>query len=220
MPYLSILPLCLLSLFGYPDAIASTDCRPDPDGPMVDRQRFATASASDYRLPFETGTRALVWRTTSHYTPGNHGVGLYAVDFGVPIGTPVIAARAGTVVATEARFADGNDQDLQENFVMIQHQDLSVARYIHLKQGGVLVAIGDAVRQGQRIAFSGNSGQTGGSHLHFDVQTCGPNLPPDYNALPCGMTLPVRFNNVGANACGLRAGVAYQARSTSLRPSE
>ena len=92
---------------------------------------------------------------------------------------------------------------------MVQHADGTVARYMHLKLGGVLVALDEAVKQGQRIALSGNTGQTGGPHLHFDVQKCGPNLPPRYNALPCGMTVPLTFRNAGANVCGLIPGKRY-----------
>jgi murein DD-endopeptidase MepM/ murein hydrolase activator NlpD len=190
-------------------ASAARSCRPDPDGPELDPAVFVAAAASPYILPFEIGTARLVWRTSSHFNPGNRGVGLYAIDFDMPIGTPLVAARAGKVVAVQDRFVDGNDRDLEENFVMIQHDDGSVARYIHLQQGGVLVAQGDDVRQGQRVARSGNSGQTGGPHLHFDVQTCGPNLPPHYNALPCGMTLPLSFRNAGAQVCGLVPGRRY-----------
>ncbi len=190
-------------------------CRPDPSGPPVERSAFAGSVTSEYILPFESGTARLVWRTTSHYTTGNGGVGLYAIDFGMPIGTPLVAARAGVVVAARHQFVDGNDTDLEENFVMVRHADSTVARYIHLKQRGALVAVGDSVRQGQRIALSGNSGQTGGPHLHFDVQRCGPNLPPKYNALPCGRTVPVTFRNAGPNVCGLQAGRRYTPTSSA-----
>lgn len=187
-------------------------CKPDSEGPDVERALFAPSQFSQYILPFEPGTARLVWRTTSHFNPGNRGVGLYAIDFEMPIGTTLIAARAGKVVAVQDRFMDGNDRDLEENFVMIQHADGTVARYIHLKLGGALVAMGDDVKQGQRIALSGNTGQTGGPHLHFDVQMCGPNLPPKYNLLPCGMTVPLTFRNAGTNVCGVEAGRRYDAK--------
>jgi murein DD-endopeptidase MepM/ murein hydrolase activator NlpD len=127
------------------------------------------------------------------------------------VGTPIVAARAGTVVATRHHFSDGNDLDLHENYAMIRHEDGSIARCIHLRRDGVLVAPGQAVRQGERIGFSGNTGQTGGPHLHFDVQSCGPNLPPAYNQLPCGMTLPVNFRNTEPHRCGLEAGRRWKA---------
>jgi len=187
-------------------------CRPDPDGPPVARAAFPRADTSAYVLPFEPGRAYLVWRSTSHYTPGNDGVGLYAVDVAMPVGTPLVAARGGVVAAVRDTFPDGNDTDLHENYVMVRHPDGTVARYLHLTRRGALVAVGDSVRQGQRIARSGNSGQTGGPHLHFDVQACGPNLPPAYNRLPCGRTVPVAFRNAGPNPCGLVPGRSYRAR--------
>ncbi|MBC7841638.1 MAG: M23 family metallopeptidase [Gemmatimonadaceae bacterium] len=187
-------------------------CRPDPDGPLVERSLFAASARSAYVLPFARGVVSLVWRTTSHFARGNGGVGLFAIDFAMPIGTPLVAARAGVVVATRDTFVDGNDHDLEENYVMVRHADGTVARYIHLTQRGVLVVVGDSVRQGQPIARSGNTGQTGGAHLHFDVQRCGPNLPPAYNALPCGMTVPLTFRGAGGNPCGLVPGQRYLRR--------
>ena len=192
-------------------------CRPDPDGPTVQRSAFPEPAASPYVLPFGPGRAYLVWRTTSHFAPGNGGVGLYAIDIEMPIGTPLLAVRAGEVVAVRDTFPDGNDTDLQENYVMIRHEDGTVARYIHLTKGGAEVRLGMRVTQGQRIARSGNSGQTGGPHLHFDVQRCGPNLPPGYNALPCGQTVPVTFRNAGDNPCGLIPGRRYAARASRAR---
>jgi murein DD-endopeptidase MepM/ murein hydrolase activator NlpD len=187
-------------------------CKPDPDGPAVTIAEFPDPSGSPYVLPFEPGRAHPVWRTTSHFTPGNGGVGVYAIDIGMPIGTPLVAARAGIVVAARDTFADGNDTDLHENYVMVRHADSTVARYIHLTRGGALVREGDRVRQGQRIALSGNSGQTGGPHLHFDVQRCGPNLPPNYNQLPCGRTVPVTFRNASRGTrCGLIPGRSVRA---------
>lgn len=194
-------------------------CRPDPAGPAVPRAAFPRPDTSAYVLPFEPGRAYLVWRTTSHYTRGNGGVGLYALDFEMPVGTPLVAARAGVIAAIRDTFPDGNDTDLQENYVMVRHPDGTVARYLHLTRGGALVAVGDSVRQGQRIALSGNSGQTGGPHLHFDVQTCGPNLPPGYNRLPCGRTVPVTFRNAKANACGLVPGRRYRAEAPVSGPA-
>ncbi len=188
-------------------------CRPDPRGPSVAVAAFPRADTSASGLPFEPGGEYPVWRTTSHYTPGNGGVGLYAVDIGMPVGTPLVAARAGVVVAVRDSFPDGNGIDLEENYVMIRHTDGTVARYLHLTFRGALVAPGDTVRRGHRVARSGNSGQTGGPHLHFDVQACGPNLPPGYNRLPCGRTVPVTFRDAGPNPCGLLPGRSYRAEA-------
>ena len=174
---------------------------------------FATQAHSPYVLPYQIGQAFQVIRTTGHYTRGNGGVGLYAIDFRMPIGTPVVAARAGIVAAVQESFADGNNKDLQENYVFIKHDDDTIGRYFHLTKNGALAEKGDAVQHGQLIAHSGNSGQSGEPHLHFDVQKCGPNLPPDYNQLPCGQTLPVTFRNTKPHTCGLKPNESYIAQA-------
>jgi murein DD-endopeptidase MepM/ murein hydrolase activator NlpD len=56
------------------------------------------------------------------------------------------------------------------NFVRVLHDDGTMGLYAHLKPEGVLVRVGQRVRQGQRIGLSGNTGFTTGPHLHFAVQ--------------------------------------------------
>jgi murein DD-endopeptidase MepM/ murein hydrolase activator NlpD len=167
---------------------------------------------SAYVLPWEPGTERLVWRGREHFARGNGGVGLFAYDFEMPVGTRLVAVRSGEVAALREEFKDGNGEDLKENFVFVKHDDGTIARYIHLTHEGVLVERGDRVKQGQVIALSGNTGDTGGGpHLHFDVQQCGPNLPPHYNQLPCGQTLPVTFRNTRPHLCGLVSNQRYRA---------
>ncbi len=204
MPRWNRLQYVLLGLL-----LTSCDGYSIPD--FVDCTVFGDAAESPYVLPYEVGERFQVGNTFGHHTPLNGGVGLYAVDFRMPIGTNVVAARAGEVVAVEERFSDDDHADLHENWVMIRHADESVARYIHLTQDGALVEVGQTVAQGELIGLSGNSGASSRPHLHFDVQTCGPNLPPGYNDRPCGMTLPVSFRNTAAHECGLLEEERYRA---------
>jgi len=178
---------------------------------FVNCSLFPDSRSAAYVLPFAVGRQFRVSRTFDHHTPLNGGVGLYAVDIVMPIGTPVHAVRAGTVVAVEERFSDDDHADFHENWVMVRHADETVARYIHLTTNGAVVDVGDVVVQGQLVGLSGNSGASSGPHLHFDVQTCGPNLPPGYNRLPCGMTVPLSFRNTIPHSCGLEAGRSYAA---------
>jgi len=98
----------------------------------------------------------------------------YALDFAAPIGTPVMAARGGTVMQVESDFAQaGLSEETyggRANFVRILHDDGTMALYAHLQQDGALVRVGQRIRQGQQIGLSGNTGFTSGPHLHFAVQ--------------------------------------------------
>ncbi|WP_088330050.1 M23 family metallopeptidase [Lacimicrobium sp. SS2-24] len=181
--------------------------------PEIDCGVFPSQEQSPYILPYTAGTTHSVYASTEHYRASNNGVGTYAIDFIMPIGTQVIAARGGNVVSVREVFEDGNNTDLEENYIFIQHDDGTVARYFHLTHKGALVEEGDRVNRGDIIGLSGNTGQSGGPHLHFDVQQCGPNLPPHYNRLPCGQTVPVTFQNTQPHACGLKAGGEYTARA-------
>lgn len=93
----------------------------------------------------------------------------YAYDFKMGVGTPLVAVYDGTVVALEERYADVYSTGTQTNYLFIEHSDGTVASYLHLKRKGVLVEVGDNVKQGDVVALSGNSGWVGPSnpHLHF-----------------------------------------------------
>jgi hypothetical protein len=98
----------------------------------------------------------------------------YAVDIAMPVGTPVHAARAGTVMDIEEDFNSGGD-DVDRyldkaNHVRILHDDGTMALYAHLDLASVSVRRGAKVRAGQQIARSGNTGFTSGPHLHFAIQ--------------------------------------------------
>lgn len=194
-------------------ASCSSATLPDAVVPeYVDCTVFPDSRIAAYVLPYAVGQEFRVSRTFTHYTPGNGGVGLYAVDIPMPVGAAVHAIRGGVVVAVEESFLDTDREDYHENFVMIRHADSTIARYMHLTTSGVLVQVGDPVAQGQQVGWSGNSGPSTAPHLHLDVQTCGPNLPPAYNTKPCGMTVPLSFSNTAAQSCGLTPGQRYRAQ--------
>lgn len=98
----------------------------------------------------------------------------FAVDFSMPVGTAVLAARAGVVMQTTGSFERaGTNQEkyaTRANIVRILHDDGSMAVYAHLKQNGIMVREGQRVAAGQLIAYSGNTGFSTGPHLHFCLQ--------------------------------------------------
>jgi murein DD-endopeptidase MepM/ murein hydrolase activator NlpD len=95
----------------------------------------------------------------------------YSLDFAMPEGTPVLAAREGTVLLVQDGFTEGGtDPGLIEraNLVVVAHDDGTMASYGHLRRG-IRVRRGDDVREGQLLGFSGATGYAGQPHLHFHV---------------------------------------------------
>ncbi|MER6613720.1 M23 family metallopeptidase [Streptomyces xantholiticus] len=88
-------------------------------------------------------------------------------DFAVPIGTAVKAAGAGTVV--KAGPNGGGDGPAYGNAVVIKHNNGKYSQYAHLSK--INVNIGSKVNAGQTIAKSGNTGNSSGPHLHFEIRT-------------------------------------------------
>ncbi|MCM1302762.1 MAG: M23 family metallopeptidase [Lachnospiraceae bacterium] len=91
------------------------------------------------------------------------------VDWATPTGTPVYASCGGTV--TRAGWGSGYGY-----VVYIDHEDGRQTRYGHLSK--VLVSVGDTVKQGERIALSGNTGVSTGPHLHFEILINGTQVNP------------------------------------------
>ena len=102
-------------------------------------------------------------RQTSGFGP-RWGRSHEGIDYAGPIGTPIKAASDGEVV-----FAGGAGG--YGNLVAIKHGNGYVTRYAHLNAIGVQV--GMPVRQGQVIGALGNTGQSTGPHLHFEIRRDG-----------------------------------------------
>ncbi|MET9550918.1 M23 family metallopeptidase [Streptomyces sp. NPDC006627] len=88
-------------------------------------------------------------------------------DFAVPVGTPVAAVHGGTVVKAGPNGA--GDGPAYGNAVVIKHSNGTYSQYAHLSQ--VDVRVGQNVTTGQRVALSGNTGNSSGPHLHFEIRT-------------------------------------------------
>ncbi len=127
-----------------------------------------------YRLPYRDGATFRIGQSpggpiTTHSSPDSQ----FAVDIPMPEGTPILAAREGTVIYTEANQVYGAqvpDMMGKANEVRIQHIDGTFAVYAHLAHGGVYVYAGQRVAAGQQIGLAGSTGYSSGPHLHFAVQ--------------------------------------------------
>lgn len=97
----------------------------------------------------------------------------YAIDFNMPIGDTICAAKEGWVVGVvEGYQQGGNDRILKDfaNYITLYHpQNECYTQYVHIQHLGALVKSGDQVLKGAPIALSGNVGFSTGPHLHFNV---------------------------------------------------
>ncbi|MBD8082923.1 M23 family metallopeptidase [Chryseobacterium caseinilyticum] len=127
-----------------------------------------------YDLPYKKGESYLMYQgyngTFSHQNENS-------LDFTMPEGTEVLAAREGMVievVQSNNRSCPTRDCAPFGNYISILHPDGTIAQYYHLKQNGAKVKIGDTVIKSQPIALSGNTGWSKGPHLHFNVYISNP----------------------------------------------
>ncbi len=123
-----------------------------------------------YRMPF-SGTKHQVLSQGIGGRFSHTGAAKYSFDFGMPWGTPVVAARAGRVVSVrDGNIASGARKVFYDkaNAVEVLHADGTIASYAHLRHGAV-VEVGQTVATGQLIGLSGDTGFSTGPHLHFMV---------------------------------------------------
>ncbi|MET9467543.1 M23 family metallopeptidase [Streptomyces sp. NPDC006544] len=111
---------------------------------------------SGYTLSATFGKGGTMW---SHKHSGQ--------DFAVPVGTRVDAVSAGVVV--KAGPNGGGDGPAYGNAIVIKHANNTYSQYAHLSK--IQVKTGQKVAKGQKIALSGNTGNSSGPHLHFEIRT-------------------------------------------------
>ena len=112
----------------------------------------------------------------------------------MPVGTPILASRAGVVVRVkEDSTIRGTSASYGKhgNYVRIRHVDGTEALYLHLKKDGALVSVGQYVTRGQHIADSGHTGQSAMPHLHIQIDRV--------DARGRRTSIPVRFVEIRGN---------------------
>lgn len=97
------------------------------------------------------------------------------VDYACAIGTPVKAIEDGVVIfAGPSRLKFPNGEPAGGGFIVkIRHKvngEFITSAYMHLRKGSITVKKGDRVLEGRTIALSGNTGESTGPHLHFEIQ--------------------------------------------------
>lgn len=152
------------------------------DRAQAEQDRYTNNGSSGTAGPSQIiGNGSLAWpttsrRITSYFGPRKApvaGATTYhdAIDIGAPIGSPVYAADAGTVITAKNGYNGGRG-----TYIMVDHGNGMVTRYQHLS--AMYVSVGTVVNKGQNIAAVGNTGASSGPHLDFAIYINGKTVDP------------------------------------------
>ena len=161
---------------------------------------------SVYALPYHSDAAFKVIQAF-HGTYSHFGEQEYAIDWEMPEGTAILAARAGVVVGVKEDEDRGGASETYRdyaNYVRVRHSDGTIGEYVHLRKDGATVNVGDAVAAGDQLGFSGNTGFSSTPHLHFWV----------FKAVD-GYTrasFPIRFKTREGSPIRLKQGRKYTAK--------
>lgn len=141
-----------------------------PEEPKADASVQTAQGETTLQWPMETGgsvTLSVPFGSRVHPITGqttNHS----GIDIVLDAGTPVLAAAAGTVTETDFAPVDGQ-------YIVLNHGSLTT-KYCHLLE--IQVEAGETVSAGQTIGAVGQTGQSTGPHLHFEVAQNGSLVDP------------------------------------------
>ena len=113
---------------------------------------------------------------TSDYGP-RWGTFHYGIDIGYPVGSPVYAAADGVVIQVQTGCVVGNKAcgGRYGNHIYIYHHNVNGSSFttVYAHLNSVQVSSGQVVKQGQQIGTLGNTGDSSGPHLHFEIHPGG-----------------------------------------------
>jgi hypothetical protein len=183
------------------------------------RERPAETRADHfvYWLPFLTGQG---FRVVQGYggAYSHTGEEHFSIDFEMPEGTPICAARAGVVYRVTDHFSEGGPHSSfkpKANSVCLLHSDDTVAAYVHLAHHGACVRPGAFVNAGEVVGLAGSTGWSSSPHLHFHVADAitHQRIPTWFDTLEGGVTI-VEAGDVYARPPTARRGNVQKSRSS------
>lgn len=188
--------------FGTSNAVPASSSS-DEGGATTSAGSGGQPSAGGYLIPYNGD-----FKVTSNFGKRG-GVNHNGIDIGMPIGTPIFASKAGTVLkaGTDSKGVNSGGGKI----VMLTHLDGSATNYFHLDNWSVKT--GDNVSQGQQIGLSGNTGGSTGPHLHFEIKEGGKYRDPLFVIQGGG------GNSAPPSVASANASVVGSASSTASGPT-
>ena len=152
--------------------LAEIDALEEQSAVLAERIRQAQQQSSSVPVVVPSGSGVLGWPVSGPVTSGfglRWGRMHEGIDIAVAEGTPVRAAGAGTVIYAGWMGGYGN-------LVVVDHGNGLSTAYAHNSSLGV--GVGQSVTAGQIVSYSGNTGNSTGPHVHFEVRVNGSAVDP------------------------------------------
>jgi murein DD-endopeptidase MepM/ murein hydrolase activator NlpD len=152
--------------------LAEIDALEEQSAALAERIRQAQQQASAATVVVRAGSGAVAWPVSGSVTSGfgiRWGRMHEGIDIAVAEGTPVRAAAAGTVIYAGWLGGYGN-------LVVVDHGNGLSTAYAHNSSLGV--GVGQSVAAGEVVSYSGNTGNSTGPHVHFEVRVNGSAVDP------------------------------------------
>jgi len=160
---------------------------------ILDRSKLPTTGSGVFRWPLSRVVITQSFGDTSFSRTGAYnGRGHNGIDFGAPVGTNIFSVADGVVMGT-GNTDSACPRASYGKWVLIKHNNGLATLYAHLSI--INVSPGQAVKIGESIGLSGNTGYSTGPHLHFTV-IAGDAVrifgPTEYRSRTCGtfMVMP------------------------------
>ena len=117
------------------------------------------------------------------------------IDYAAPTGTPIYASGDGKIISASKSNANGN-------FIVVQHGEQFVTKYLHLSRFARGIRPGSRVEQGQIIGYVGSTGWATGPHLHYEFLVNGVHQNPRTVKLPDATPIPNQEMNRFSSSTG------------------